>query len=233
MRWCILFGLVALAVSMSTNSEDSGSTNDNLANDHPSNTTSLPEADYIDDSGLSTEEYLDDEYLDEVDGELLPDPEALTDEEEEVVILDNETRIVAEQLIQELDDIGNKLQNDEETLGTSRAVSSAEVEKLERLLESAGLAPTAPIFHGLMQPRQDGEPSEGPTMAAMTGLGGLFGGDVSPGASGSYVKPSALTKKNVEDIKIELKHMLFGPDNVRTLDLLSYTLNCPMFNFVR
>lgn len=230
--WCTLVaGLLALAVSLSASTyEEIGnyhyrSSNDSSFGvaDHSSNQTTLLEVDYLDDDDhqeLSTEEYLDDEYqLDE--GEMLPDPEALTDneqeEEEEVVYLDSETRIVAEQLIQELDDIGNKLQNDEETLGTSRAVSSAEVEKLEKLLESAGLTTNSPFFHGLMQQQRHETPVSDP-VGPSTAISLPYSG------STYLIAPSGLNKKNVEDIKLELKHMLFGPDNVRNSQLTRFPI---------
>ncbi len=211
MRWCILLGLVALTVSLSTSVDEEH----HHQSDQFLNTTLF--AEQQEEVETTTDDLLpyEDEYLDD-ESEFLPDPEALTDgeEEEEVVVLDAESRIVAEQLIQELDHISNKLQDDEETVGTSRAISSAEVKKLERLLESAGLSPNSPLLQGLMQQRQDAVPASalGPGMAGMAGLGSLLGG-TAPVGSGSVLAPGAMTKKNVEEIKVELKHMLFGPEN--------------------
>lgn len=230
MRWCLLLGLVALAMASSISDQgDLLANHANHAGDDFLNTTLFAEAplhqlEHHQETGEDVEtatDYLppfEDDYLDE-DGEYLPDPEALVDgeEEEEVVVLDAETRIVAEQLIQELDHISNKLQDDEETVGTSRAISSAEVQKLEKLLESAGLTPNSALLHGLMEQRQDAIPSTslGPGMSGMAGLGSLLGGTSPVGSSGSssLLAPGSMTKKNVEQIKVELKHMLFGPEN--------------------
>lgn len=223
MRWCLLLGLVALTVSTSND----GIHADGQQVEPVLNTTMFAEAplsSQAEDVETTTEDvaYEDDEYLDD-ESEFLPDPEALTDEEgdEEVVVLDAESRIVAEQLIQELDQISNKLQDDEETVGTSRSISSAEVKKLEKLLDSAGLSPNSPLLQSLMQQRQDAIPSSvlGPSMAGMAGLSSLLGGTapIGSGASASStsstIVPGAMTKKNVEEIKYELKQMLFGPEN--------------------
>ena len=243
MRWCLLLGLVALTVSTSSNVElhrDANHQSDPLLN-----TTLFAEAPLQDNHQLPDEVESttndddlqfddDDEYTDD-ESEFLPEPEALTDEEgteegeEEVVVLDDETRVVAEQLIQELDHISNKLQDDEETVGTSRAITSAEVKKLERLLETAGLSPNSPLLQNLMQQRQDAIPASvlGSSMDGMAGLSSLLGG-TTPIGSGSSVEvsrsspiaPGSMTKKNVEEIKYELKHMLFGPENpVKSLTL--------------
>ncbi|EFX81638.1 hypothetical protein DAPPUDRAFT_241957 [Daphnia pulex] len=238
MRWCLFLGLVALSVSTSNVHQDPNHQSDSLLN-----TTLFAEAPLGEDTHQLDEveattndedhslpfEDDDDEYLDD-ESEFLPDPEALTDdggeEEEEVVILDAETRIVAEQLIQELDHISNKLQDDEETVGTSRAISSAEVKKLERLLETAGLSPNSPLLQNLMHQKHEAIPASvlGPNMAGMAGLSSLLGG-TAPIGSGSLasassqvsrsspIVPGSMTKKNVEEIKYELKHMLFGPEN--------------------
>lgn len=241
MRWCLLLlGLVALTVSTSSNVELHQDANVHQSEDPLLNTTLFAEAPLEENHQLPEEIESttndddlqfddDDEYTDD-ESEFLPDPEALTDEEgtededeeEEVVVLDDETRVVAEQLIQELDHISNKLQDDEETVGTSRAISSAEVKKLERLLETAGLSPNSPLLQNLMQQRQDAIPASvlGPSMAGMAGLSSLLGG-TTPIGSGSSVEvsrsspiaPGSMTKKNVEEIKYELKHMLFGPEN--------------------
>lgn len=223
MRWCILLGLVAMTVSMSAIDEQS---QNHQFNYHNTSDINPPAAEIDphqqqDEVETSTEEFLEDDYyLDDEESEFLPDPEALVDgqEEEEVVVLDDETRIVAEQLIQELDHIGNKLQDDQETLASSRSVSTAEVKKLERLLESAGLTPSSPLLQVLMQQRQDAIPASalGPGMDGMSGLSSLLGGASPVGAVGSssFIAPGSMTKKNVEEIKVELKHMLFGPDQV-------------------
>lgn len=242
MRWCLLLGLVALTVSTSNVHQDPNHQSDPLLNTTLFAEAPLEDARQLeevesttDDEGLPFE---DDEYLDD-ESEFLPDPEALTDEaEEEVVVLDAETRIVAEQLIQELDQISNKLQDDEETVGTSRAISSAEVKKLERLLESAGLSPNSPLLQNLMHQKQDAIPASvlGPNMAGMAGLSSLLGG-TAPIGSGSLasassdsvsrsspIVPGSMTKKNVEEIKHELKHMLFGPENPVSLTRFCYVL---------
>ena len=224
MRWCILLGLVALSLSTPADQEQQSSESSFL------NTTMFAEDAHhhqqqVDEVEATTDDLpYEDEYLDDDESEFLPDPEALIDgeeEEEEVVVLDAESRIVAEQLIQELDHISNKLQDDEETVGTSRAITSAEVKKLERLLESAGLSPTSPLLQNLMQQNQDAVPASslGSSKTGMTGLGSLLGGTSPVGSgstssgSGSLFAPGAMTKKNVEEIKVELKHMLFGPEN--------------------
>lgn len=231
MRWCLLLGLVALTVSLSTSNEE---VHPNGQQGEPMlNTTMFAEAPMGEEQVETTTEeqlYEEDDYLDD-ESEFLPDPEALTDEEgeEEVVVLDAESRIVAEQLIQELDQISNKLQDDEETVGTSRAISSAEVKKLEKLLETAGLSPNSPLLQNLMQQRQDAIPASvlGPSMAGMAGLSSLLGGTspIGSGASASStsstIVPGAMTKKNVEEIKYELKQMLFGPENPVSLTSFS------------
>lgn len=218
MRWCFVFCVVALIVSLSANDEQSSESL--AAEERADDDGYVYDLDMVESATDPAEEVLmeerSDDYFDEEDAEELPDPEALTQdgEEEEPVLLDS---IVAEQLIQELDDIGNKLQDDEETVGSSRQISSADVKKLEKLLESAGLTPHSPLMQTLMNQRKNALPSSalGPEMDGMSGLRSLIGGGTPVGggaAPSSILAPRTMTKKNVEDIKRELKQMLFGSD---------------------
>jgi len=213
--WCILASMVALTVSLASDESLTVTTDDSVSSIN--STQYLTEAD----------EFI--EYYDEeAEQEFLPEPEALTDddEEEEVVVLDDETRIVAEALIQELDDLSNKLQDDEteeteqpEGLPTpSKVVSPSDVIKLERLLESAGLAPNSPLMRNLMHQRRTAVPASalGPGVA---GLGELLsntpinhGKTASAAVASNALLSPGMTKQNVEEIKLELRHMLFGPD---------------------
>jgi len=163
------------------------------------------------------------------DSEYLPDPEALVDgqdDDDEVVVLDDETRIVAEALIQELDNIGSKLNNDDDTVSASPLISPVEVKQLEEMLESAGLTPNSPTLQHLMSQRQNAIPAEdilGPGMGGLPGLTHVISGDgiiketVAQPQSLASIPPltTGLTKRNIEDIKRELKHMLFGSDEKR------------------
>lgn len=148
------------------------------------------------------------------DYELLPEPEALTssdegDSLEGLVDIDDGTRIVAEKLIQELDEISSKL-DDDETIGTSRAISSVDVNALDRLLKSAGLSSESPLFKNLKSvPHNSNKAMAQPNVAEIGGLGGLASGMSALGSLGGLLNPS-MTKKNVEEIKAELKEMLFG-----------------------
>jgi hypothetical protein len=151
------------------------------------------------------------------------------DDEEEFIIIDDTTRLAAEKLIHELDEISNKLKDDE-TIGTSRAISSADVSSLEKLLKTAGLTPDSPILKNLQQNLQTLQMAQNPSGAGsvpnlgglgglgalgnMGGMGGLAGGMGGMGGMaglGGLLAPG-MTKKNVEEIKAELKEMLFGPD---------------------
>ena len=158
------------------------------------------------------------------------------EEEEEFIIIDDTTRLAAEKLIHELDEISNKLQDDE-TIGTSRAISSADVSSLEKLLKTAGLTPDSPILKNLQQNLQTLQMAQNrsgvgsvPNLGGLGGLGALgnmggmgglaggmgglaggLGGMGGMAGLGGLLAPG-MTKKNVEEIKAELKEMLFGPD---------------------
>lgn len=218
MRWCFLFCVVALFVSLSASDEDSPveqSSVDDLAEERADSELSddVYDLDMVETATDYPEaiDRSDDDYFDEEDAEELPEPEALTDDEEPETL----DSIVAEQLIQELDIIGNKLQDDDETVGSSRQISSADVKKLEKLLESAGLTPHSPLMQTLMNQRKNALPAAalGPDMDGISGLRSLIGGGTPVGggaAPSSILAPRAMTRKNVEDIKRELKLMLFG-----------------------
>lgn len=216
--WCVLVGLLALTVPLAS---DESATTTELADtsDVFFNATTWSDDDYY---------YVDDN--EDEHQEFLPDPEALTadeEDEEEVVVLDAETRVVAEALIQELDDLSNKLNEDdkveeEEDKPTASAqVSPADVLKLEKLLQSAGLTPNSPLMQSLMAQRRNAIPAsaaEGaPALGSLLGKAPIRpGSTVAAAAVGNSFLTPGMTKKNVEEIKLELKHMLFGPDNRRT-----------------
>jgi len=175
------------------------------------------------------DEYYQYDAGDYEDSEYLPDPEALVDgedDDDEVVVLDDETRIVAEALIQELDNIGSKLNSDDDTVNASPLISPVEVKQLEKLLETAGLTPNSPTLQNLMNQRHNAIPAEdvlGPGMGGLPGLTHMISGDgviketVAQPQGLSAIPPltTGLTKRNIEDIKRELKFMLFGSDEKR------------------
>lgn len=193
--------------------------------------------------GATAEDRMDDYHYEDAvadyeDSEYLPDPEALIGggeqedgDDDEVVVLDEETRIQAEALIQELDSIGSKLRNDDDTVNSSPIVSQAEVKQLEKLLETAGLGPNSPTLQNLMNQRQNAIPAEealGPGMGGVSGLTHLMSGNgVAPAAQGltaSLPLTTGLTKRNIEDIKRELRQMLFGSEANRQVDMAAYFL---------
>ena len=220
MRWCFIFSVVALIVSLSANDESDSPESSHFAEERSDDEGYIYDLDMVESATDYPEEVhveeRSDDYFDNEEIEELPEPEALTqdEEEEEPVLLDS---IVAEQLIQELDDIGNKLLDEDETVGSSRQISSADVKKLEKLLESAGLTPHSPLMQTLMNQRKNAVPASalGPEMGGMSGLRSLIGGGTPVGggaAPSSILAPRTMTKKNVDDIKRELKLMLFGSD---------------------
>lgn len=247
--WCLLVGLTALTVS--------------ITSDEPVVTLSSPSSssaeDVVSDDGTARswtpENDGEEEYFYEDEEEFLPDPEALTDDQQEdddeVVVLDEKSRVVAEALIQELDQISNNLQEDEdvkdadsaEPLPSASALSSnrpavvrpEDVRQLEKMLHSAGLTPNSPLMQNLMQQRhRNAIPATALGPSGPSSLSSLLAGaPINVGSAGdpatvvnSLLTPG-MTKKNVEEIKKELKHMLFGPDNRKNpveLDRSCYSL---------
>ena len=233
--WCVLVGLMALTVPMA--SDESGA----VSHDVLLPATSSSE-DFVGENDETARSWSSDDeeyFYDDDEEEFLPDPEALTDEQhedEDGIVLDENSRMAAEALIQELDVISNSLQDDDggnkddddkpEELPSPSALSStrpsvvspADVKQLETLLKSAGLTPDSPLMQNLMQQRhRNAIPASALGPSGPNNLGSLLKSapinvGASPASVNSLITPG-MTKKNVEEIKLELKHMLFGPDN--------------------
>ena len=122
-------------------------------------------------------------------------------DDDDVIYLDDDKRIVAQQLIQELDEISSKLDEDDGgTIGASHTISSTDLANVDTLLFNAGLTPRSkPSRH----------------FGKFSSLESLFERSDSQGDSSNERIPllvPGMTKKNVDDIKAELKQLLFSTE---------------------
>ena len=151
--------------------------------------------------------------VDQVSGEYLQQPEALIqgeaeqegagEEEEEVALLED---VVAEQLIQVLDDIGKHLDDkDDSTPGESRPVQSADLNRLDHLLIQSGLTQDSDLMQKMTQKNRN-------MISSLIRLGALDGHGTDGRTGLIPILAPGMTKKNVEEVKKELQEMLFGPD---------------------
>lgn len=154
-------------------------------------------SEYVTEDVSQTEEYEDfseaeerlDDFVDE-DAEQLPTPDALSSDPE-VVYLDDSNRIVAEQLIQELDGISRQYRDDNDTVLASRTLTMQELDGLEKWLRRSPL-----ISNNRRQQYFPPLPSLGAPAAYPTNT--------------ANVPVAPITKKRVEEMKRELTEMLFG-----------------------
>ena len=143
----------------------------------------------------------DEEYAEDLP-EAQPWGQARVDDDDDVIYLDDDKRIVAEQLIQELDEISSKLDDgDKRTIGASQAITSTDLANVDTLLFNAGLTPrNKPKIRNV---------------GKLSSLDSLFERSDSQSDPISERVPllvPGMTKKNVEDIKTELKQMLFSTE---------------------
>jgi len=135
--------------------------------------------DYVDDS---------EEYVEE-----LPEAEAWGrgKEMDDAVIVDQDRRLVAEQLIQELGEISSKLLDDNSvTIGTTHSISPTDLANVDTLLFNAGLTPRSKLVKNVFRKKDHVVHEDQGTRVPL-------------------LVPN-MTKKNVEEIKAELQQMLFG-----------------------
>jgi len=133
--------------------------------------------------------------------EAQPWAKAKVDDDDDVIYLDDDKRIVAQQLIQELDEISSKLDdNDRRTIGASHAITSTDLANVDTLLFNAGLTPSS------KQIRNFGWISSKDSMFERSDAQSDQINERIP------LLVPGMTKKNVEDIKTELKQLLFSTE---------------------